>query len=955
MKLCQLFLYFLFIGASCTAFSAVTTFEKPFLVAGLEEEVQHLADMAGMPQEKAVLVLPSTVFVNTKKMVWLRFNEGFGKKFDFFLPHPRSLFSAAANETFPQTHMAAVLLQLFPAATGHAEFTPNTQPNDPVANLKPERIGQLIRLIDDVTPRYNPATPLRWRLNLEEKIYDILTRKDQPLVEDIDPYDFYREYAAVVIAKRLRKMFSEADLDEGDPQDMAAKTAMESDRPFTNISKLDDADFFDTSPWEEGELEELDARAWPYSKRQEYALKKEYFINLLVSAIEYQALQGTESSIQEALSVYFYAKRPTKASVGNFYAGYFGWDHIQLRSLRYPEVFSVVDYDAYRTAASRFPEEMHFLNLPYDFALNIAYFHTWSGAFYPTHYGSIKPLEHPSYSGCVEESVINMLRFLARTRDGRSIKYSNDTFPAGSHAHEFIERFGETYADDQTAGRLFLAEALRGAPEVILKKAGGYEVRSGIISGVNALRHLLGMPRAPLEFDAVEASLRTHLDSITHMLPAGTVLTVDPDMDKNGTTGEFYGNIYVTNSLEEELKWKLNKGHGFAEVPTSEGDSWLEDLTGAILNPSQVRNLSLFITNKALFDIAANNLRAEDHLNLYRTVDHTNPEIIASIVAHIARRMIIGDHRNSRFMKYFGHHLIELGDFHAKEITYKDLSSLILHPDIDDTIKENIISEFNFVLMGLSQEENLVLRWAAENRKTRFFAAAEYEKRTIPFYMDETSIKNHAEFLAENVGILPVYQLISHMEDPDLDTESIRTVMAGMPDTVRYLNLKGTTKQYLAVTESLLAFPEVKELTIGFIGGTPFDEKRDFILSVLGRNPDIKIDPENTLNGKEAEDLEPILTGAGFRPRPYPATWKPLEGELPADESEGAAGYAAAAAAAGEPLDAEEGAGAAAAGGRGAFAEARRTGEEDAADLRGALGRPMHAAAAAAAGGMEDF
>ncbi len=944
MKFFQLFL---FINISVTAFSAVTTFEKPFLVAGLEEEVKSLADMAGMPKEKAALVLPSTVFVNTKKMVWSRFNEGFGEKFDFFLPHPRSIFSGEIHGIYPQTHMGAILLQLFPAATGQAEFTPNTQPNDPVANLKPERVGQLIRLIDDAIPRYNPATPLRWRLNLEEKIYDILTRRDQSLVEDIDPDDFYREYAAVVIAKHFREIFSEADFDEGDPEDRAAKAAMKSDRPFTNTIKLDDVDFFDKSPWKEGELEELEAKTWPYTQRQEYALKKEYFINLLISAIEDQALQGTESSIQEALSVYFYAKRPTKASVENFYAGYFGWNHIRLRSLRAPEIFSVRHYDAYRTAASRFPKEMHFLNLPYDFALTVAWFHTRSGAFHPTHYGSIKPLEHSSYSGCVEESIINSLRFLARTRDGRDIKYSSDAFPAGSPAHEFTERFGETYTDDQTAGRLFVAETLRDAPEVILKQAGGYEVRSGIISGVNALRHLLGMPGAPLEFDAVEASLRTHLDSITHMFPAGTVLTADPGMDKNSTTGEFYGSIKVTNSLEEELIWKLNNGHGSVEVPISKEDSWLGDLTGAKLNPSQTRNLSLFITNKALFDIAANNSRAEDHLNLYRTVDHDNPEIIASIVAHIARRMIIGDHRNSGFMKYFGHHLIELNDRHAKEITYKDLSSLILHPDIDDSVKENIISQFNFVLMGLSQEENLVLRWAAENRKIRFFDVAGNSTYMSQLFTDVECIKKHSVFLGEQVGVLNTNQLVASIEHPDLDEDSIRTFTRGLPDTINCLLICGPFKKCVIMAESIPFLPTVKTIEIVNTRKVSFSKKRDLILSLLGKNPDIEINLGLALSRKEVEDLEPIFTAAGFRPRPYPITWKPLEFELPADEDEVAAAGGGGQAEEGE----EEAAGAAAAAqGRDALAYSD---EEEAADLRRALGRPMPAAAAAE--GVEDF
>ena len=164
---------------------------------------------------------------------------------------------------------------------------------------------------------------------------------------------------------------------------------------------------------------------------------------------------------------------------------------------------------------------------------------------------------------------------------------------------------------------------------------------------------------------------------------------------------------------------------------------------------------------------------------------------------------------------------------------------------------------------------------AVKEHEARVFEAVRDTIHYRQFWLDQKTISEDPEFLAAHVGCLPISQIYCCLKDPGIEEEKIRQVMAGMSESAYCINLRGTISQSLAAIEGLRHFARFKTISLEFLAEIPFTDKRDLMLAILGKNPEINIEPFY-LNRLEVESLEGIFEAAGFRPRPYSRTWEPL-------------------------------------------------------------------------------
>ena len=267
-------------------------------------------------------------------------------------PHPQSL-SAETIYCFPADAITALMGHLFPSPDGEL-FVAN-QTGDPIGKLNPQRIGYILRLIEDYNTSQDPNTEEALKLT----IFDVLSRSDYDVYAGNgaslsagkkEKYgDLLTKYEAfcchdfkIALLEKLKSLLTALPDDE-----LEKKLKTDRKDPFIYTKYLkyilsktpSEEAFFKRGNLEEGELEayhqvlsfpdnecELADKARKF-KNKEQDFKALRFGEILVNAIKAQCHQGDHLSslpVERGLFFFFWQKAKTHRALVKFLSGYLG-------------------------------------------------------------------------------------------------------------------------------------------------------------------------------------------------------------------------------------------------------------------------------------------------------------------------------------------------------------------------------------------------------------------------------------------------------------------------------------------------------------------------------------------------------------------------------------------------------------------------------------------------------
>tara|TARA_R110002050_G_scaffold12648_1_gene41431 strand:+ start:880 stop:3591 length:2712 start_codon:yes stop_codon:yes gene_type:complete len=874
-------------AASSAESVAEISVEEPYRIIGLEDEIKSLLAEHGITEDQSPYLLPSHFSEILQRAKYQRFISGFSDIPGVIAPHPRGFSSLSSF--FPKNYVTALSQHLFPAAIPEL-FIPNTLGNDPISSLSPDKLGKLVKVIEQAKITYHPFKSIEWRQEIQHQIGDILKRTRASRAKDADRDEFIKYSTAKGIVTGIKLRLQGVDLENSD---LPAKyyEALKSDKPHSNFIKIIAPGYFEGGYFEHGFLEAVEKQKNPYSISRKISFLKKIFRDILIGAIEEDISRGDKQPlVQDLLTVFFHKKfAGNRKAIEEFYAAYLGIERVEFPSLTSSKVFGYEEYKEFQRSGNT----QTYTDLPADTRASIALFEREQGEYNPTSYSSITTTSGYRFPNCVEESLVNVLFFLMRKRSEGLISYDASVFSAESPARTFMDKWGVVgYRNGAAQARIDFSEVLSTAEGIAFKKSEKYEIRSGLISGLNALLYMLGVKRR-LSFSDYTSELSEITKHFASVLPGGSTLLPDEDIMKSSVAKEFFGNIDVTNGAGEVLTWKLQQGHSFVKLQPMPHTSWVDDLLKSNLKIAAARRAIPLVTNATRFEQLSRHLALYDQGALYRSMNLQSPELVIAIIESISRNILEGRTEHLKFMTGLAKIIANIDDQQAYGKVYDSLVPVVLKEETDDADRIAIIKSFPYVLTGnpFYFRRCEVLEWACKNNRGDLFSLISTEKsEKYSLNLNKEVIENHTEFLAENIGEILGIQRVYISTLDDMEKDSIRTVAKALPNSIENLFLFGISDEVVQIIiDNMPEMKKLQNLLFNVERTTPIADRLALIKSILRKCPTVELDPGESFSMHETRDMEEVLGTEFGRPRPYSSSWEPYD-----DYAGGAAAAAAA-------------------------------------------------------------
>ncbi|MBT5540963.1 MAG: hypothetical protein HOK20_05155 [Alphaproteobacteria bacterium] len=781
------FTFFILVLMLCKI-SVAHALTDSLLYRDADEKVQSIVSV----HTKEVLpdhLLPSQRLAIKQHVLSLKAIMFIGELFNGYYPHRHTV--SVEGCPFPQSAFASLLQTLFPS---EEEFLirVNNCAIDPVAELSPLRIGQLVREVEKLSS-YSAHILVNgyyeWREKSISSIGDILKCNSKAAEvtlqsisnEDFERYEVLHELA--VSFDQILKTVSLEDIPLEDREDISQ--IFGSKFPLTTGLKVSLEVRYTTLKLNEGDLEDYLPDRYEGNKghRALKILRKRRFLVRLIDAIHDQALHSVDQNehlIQKLLTVFFWEKAKGVEDVAEFYLGLTGCSQFSELKLEQGSAFETGSTLNKELTAN--PES--FFELGTSEMPTAVWYERIMSNFFPISLGTTK-FQNNSCADCVETSFRNLLMLFRRKITPTGEIFFDFSGLADSPATGFFNGFpGFEQALLQSArdawGQILYDRGEHNIRYWKPKEAPLYEVKSGFLNMLNVFKYLLELgddilPKSIFDSQTDEA-LTEAFGRLAHVLdPTGKLTLLVEDSYSFIEEQDFYGQLIVKRGESPVARLTMSIGHlEFTPIKASE-NSWSSEVMSHVSDESRVLRIAPFVGSREAFDQLLPMVTNEQLHRFILRVDSFDRSVKLAIL-----KAVLTQASEHLFTVALGvlSNLHRLNDWdsnrEAREIIYPLMDAAL--PGLSDRQIKEILT-MNPEMIS-SNPTNPILEWLLKNNKEKLLSD-EILARVANIRISK-ALQDKLELFIST--ILPRFKRLFHMEiEIPLEHDSVSQIAKVFP------------------------------------------------------------------------------------------------------------------------------------------------------------------------------